>query len=55
MAMIEQKQLSPRHYAAQILQEQDREKRIMLLDSVPEQWRSLVKCHVKNGWGRREK
>lgn len=38
----------PRQYAAEICRERDREKRRQMLDEVPEEYRDIVRTHVKN-------
>lgn len=42
----------PRDYAVAILAESSREERNRLLESCPEQWRDLVRGHVKALWGK---
>jgi len=42
--------VSPRQYAAQILGLPTKAERQTALNQVPQEWRELVKTHVRNGW-----
>ncbi|WP_394243942.1 hypothetical protein [Halopseudomonas laoshanensis] len=42
--------MSPRHYAAQIAALPTKAERQAALEQVPEEWRDLVKTHVRIAW-----
>ena len=45
----------PRHYAAEILKGQSREKRTQMLAAVPERFAALVRCHVEHAFNVRKR
>jgi len=42
--------VSPRQHAAHILSLRTRSERQAALAEVPEEWRELIKTHVRNAW-----
>jgi hypothetical protein len=49
-----QKPLTPRQWAADICAAQGIEQRRKMLESVPDEWRALVRKHVENFFARRK-